>query len=146
MDTLRGAVSNCQHTLQVSGGANNTSTSTTYIALFRVGGRPVEFRTSRPTSVSDGDQVVVAGLSSSGALTVLAFRNVTTGEVTNAGIWSYLIGAILLPVIGILICIFAASTFGGLVIACIVLVAGLMTAYLVHRAILTIRAEKLVSA
>ena len=146
METLQGTVSNCQHTLKVSGGANNTGTSTTYIALFRVNGRPVEFRTNRPSSISDGDQVKVAGSMWNGALGAYACRNVTTGEIMNVGAVGYLFGACLVPVIGFFVLRFLGDTLGGLIMTAFILVVGLITAYLAFRAALTIRAEKLVAA
>lgn len=146
METLQGTVSNCQHTLKVSGGANNTGTSTTYIALFRVNGRPVEFRTGHPSSISDGDQVKVAGTPWNGTLSVLACRNLTTGETANAGAVGYLFGACLLPVIGFFVLRFLGDALGGLIVAALVLLVAAITAYLAFRAVLTIRAEKLVNA
>ena len=101
MVTLQGTISNCQHTLQVSGGgSSNNSTSTTYISLFRVDNRAVEFRTNRPSSVSDGDQVVVAGVTTrTNALRAYACRNVTTGEVTNSGLWGNLVALLFFPLV-----------------------------------------------
>ena len=61
METATGIVSHAQSSSRVSGGANNTAVSTTYIALFRLGQQQVEFSSGQPLSVSDGDQVVVAG-------------------------------------------------------------------------------------
>ena len=146
METIQGTVSNCQHTLQVSGGANNTGTSTTYIALFRVNGRPVEFRTGRPSSISDGDQVKVAGSMWHGALSVYACRNVTTGETMNIGAVGYVFGACLLPVIGLVVLHFLGDVLGGWFMTVLILVVTLSTAYLAFRAVLTIRAERLVAA
>lgn len=146
METLRGTVTNCQHTLRVSGGANNTSTTTTYITLFRVNGRAMEFRGGSPSSVSDGDQVAVAGLPSGATLTVLAFRNLNTGEVANAGIVGNLLGAVLLPIIGVLLCTFVLGQFGFWVVLAVIVVLGLLTAHFIYRAVLTIRAEGLVKS
>ena len=145
MDSLRGTVSNCQHTLKVSGGGNNTSTTTTYIALFRVNGQPVEFRTRQPSSLSDGDQVAVAGSRWHGALNVYACRNLTTGETMNAGVWGYVFGAVLVPVIGLVLCAFLGASLGGTYLLGLVAVVGLLTAYLAYRAILIFRAERLVA-
>lgn len=140
MEIEQGVVSNCQHTLKVSGGANNTSTTTTYIALFRLNGRPVEFRSSSPASLSDGDQVRVAGPMYRGALNALACRNVTTGETMDAGLWGYVLGAILAPVIGVVFWFVAAAFVGTLVQMAVTAAIAAMTAYIVHRAILTRRA------
>ena len=136
---MQGVVSNCQHTLKVWSGANNTST-TTYIALFRVSGRPVQFRSSSPSSVSDGDQVSVAGLPWQGSVDVLACRNLTTGETMNAGVWANVVGAILIPMTGVFIGVVTRHMLGGLVsLLDFVFTLG-FTAYIVHRVILIRRA------
>ena len=146
MEIIQGAVANCQHTLRVTGGGNNARTTTTYIALFRVDGRPVEFRTSQPSAVADGDQVRVAGLpGGASGLTVLAMRNLTTGQVTNAGVWGYFFGAVITAAVGLLAGVFLAGSFGSLAAICVVAGAGLLAAYLVYRGILTIRAENRVN-
>ena len=145
METLQGSVTNCQHTLKVSGGANNTSTTTTYIALFRVNGRPVQFRSSQPSSLSDGDQVKVAGSPWNGALDALACRNVTTGETMSVGSGGYLVGALAVPIIGLGVCVLSADKLGTLIVLAILAVAALITAYLAYRGTLVARAERLVA-
>lgn len=145
METARGTVSNCQHTVNVSGGANNTSTSTAYIALFRVDGRPVRFRSSQPSSISDGDNVAVAGLPWRGSLDALAMRNLTTGEVTNSGVWGYVFAAVFVPAVGSVFWVVMGHLFGPLAQ---MLVAGLvlaLAAYLLYRAVLTRRAIGMVN-
>ncbi len=146
MEIAQGTVSNCQHTLKVSGGANNTSTTTTYIALFRINGHPVEFRSSAPSSLSDGDQVKVAGPMYRGALNALACRNLTTGETMNSGLWGYVFGVVLIPVIGTVLCLVLARQFGTLALLIAATVTVAITAYVVHRALLTNRAIDAVRA
>ena len=148
MDTLQGTVSNCQHTLRVSGGggSNNPSTTTTYIALFRVNSHPVEFRTNRPSSVSDNDQVVVAGTTRNGSLRAFACRNVTTGEVLNSGLWGNVFAAIFLPVVLLIITGIASVMFGQYaLLAGIILIVALVT-YLIRQVVLTKQATNLVRA
>ena len=149
MQTMQGAVTNCQHTLRVSGGGNSdhNSTRTTYIALFRVNGRPVEFRTNRPNSVSDGDQMVVAGnLSGNHVFRAYACRNVTTGELANSGVWGNVFAAIFVPVVLAIITGVAAAMFGHYALyvglAAIVLLIG----YFVRQAVLALQALDLVRA
>ena len=144
MDTLQGPVTNCQHTLKVSGGANNTGTTTTYIALFRVNGRPVEFRSSQPSSISDGDQVKVAGSLWNGALNALACRNLTTGETMSIGSGGYLVGALAVPVSGAGVCVMFGSSLGVLIVLGILALVVLITVYLGYRGSLISRAERLV--
>ena len=61
METLRGTASHCQNTSRVSGGGNNSAVTTTYVALFRIGQRQLQFPSGSPLSISDGDEVVVTG-------------------------------------------------------------------------------------
>ena len=89
MDFIQGIVTHCQHTISVYGGAANTSSSTGYITLFRVNGRPVELRTPRPTSLADGDQVIAAGPRQGHAVEALACRNLTTRETITADFWGH---------------------------------------------------------
>ena len=145
MQTLQGIATNCQHTLRVSGGGSNTSTTTTYITLLRVDNRPMEMRTGRPTAISDGDQVRVAGLPDGAGLTVLACCNLTTGEVMNSGVWGKFFGAVLCAVAGVLLCTFLGTMFGGWFVLLVVGLTGAGAFFLVHRGLLTIQAEKSVT-
>ena len=145
METLQGPVTNCQHTLKVSGGGNNTGTTTTYIALFRVNGRPVEFRTSQPVSISDGDQAKVAGSMWNGALNALACRNLSTGETMSVGSGGYLVGAFLVPIIGVGVGVMAWNALGGLIVLAVLVLVACLTLYLGYRGSLVSRAEKLVA-
>ena len=61
METLRGTASHCQNTSRVSGGGNSGGVTTTYVSLFRIDQRQVQFPSGSLLSISDGDKVVVAG-------------------------------------------------------------------------------------
>ena len=98
METLRGAASHCQLTSRTSSGGNNGASSTTFIALFRVGQRQVQFPSGTPLSISDGDEVVVAGQSWRRSLAADAVHNVTTGLPRQAGIVSRIFVSLFLPV------------------------------------------------
>ena len=111
METARGTASHCQNTNRISGG-NNGAVSTTYVALFRLGQRQVQFSSGSPLSISDGDEVVVAGFPWLGALTADAVRNVTTGLTRQSGIVSRVFVALLLLAIGVVFSLVAASFFG----------------------------------
>ncbi len=111
MEIARGTASHCQNTNRVSGGSNGAVT-TTYVALFRLGRRQVQFSSGSPLSISDGDEVIVAGHPWRGALTADAVRNVTTGLTRQSGIVSRVIVALLLLVIGVLFPSAAAGFFG----------------------------------
>lgn len=85
METAWGIAGHCQNTSRVSGG-NNGAVSTTYIALFRVDQRQMQFSSGSPLSISDGDQVIIAGRLWRGALYADAVRNVTTGVTKHSGV------------------------------------------------------------
>ena len=102
METLKGTVSHCQNTIEVSGGRNNTSVTTTHIALFRVDGRPVRFSDSQPPTLADGDRVLVAGRASGGStLQADAIRNVSTQTTNHTGIGSRIFAVVVFAVVGL---------------------------------------------
>lgn len=100
METARGTASHCQNTSRVSGGGNNGTVSTTYIAPFRLEQRQVQFSSGSPLSISDGDEVVVAGQPWRGALHADAVRSVTTGLTKHSGIVSRVFVALIVLVVG----------------------------------------------
>ena len=112
METAQGTASHCQNTSRVTGGGNNGLVSTTYIALFRLGQRQVQFPSGSPLSISDGDQVVVAGKPWRGALSADAARSVTTGLTRHSGIASRIIMALLLLVVGVVFSLVARGVLG----------------------------------
>ena len=52
-----------------------------HLVNFRINNRPIRFKVTDSASISEGDQVVVAGNSKQGTLEALALRNVTTGAI-----------------------------------------------------------------
>lgn len=149
METLQGTATNCQHTLQISGGGGNnqTSASTTYIALFRVNERAVEFRTNRPSSVSDGDQVKVAGVPSrTGGLWVYACRNLTTGEVTSSGVLGGIFAVFLLPVVAAVFAFVASRFLGQAGFYGVMFLLACAEFYIVRQVVLTFQAKSLVQS
>ena len=112
METAKGLVSHSQSANRVSGGVNNTSVSTTYITLFRVEQRQVEFSSSYPLSVTDGDLVVVAGREYQGTLYADAIRNTTTGVIKHSGVFGRVCGALIVLLVGLIVAVALARTFG----------------------------------
>ncbi len=145
METAIGIISHSQNTSRVSGGANNTAVSTTYIALFRLGQRQVEFSSGQPLPVTDGDQVVVAGREYQGTLYADAIRNVTTGVVTHSSIFGRVCGALLVLILGLAAAFALAKAFD-LILAWVYLgfIAG--AAYLFWRAFQTSNALQYVKS
>lgn len=74
--------------------------SITYIALFRVGRRQVQFSDSTPLPISNGDAVVVAGRLWRGTLHADAVCNATTRLTKHSGIVSRVLVALALLVVG----------------------------------------------
>ena len=142
---MEGTVSGLQNTVRVSGGGNNGQTSTTYVALFRLDGQPVQFRCWKPIPFADGDRLKVAGRRRAADLYVYACRDLTTGAILNSGVWSNLIMAVVLPVFGLFFCGVAGAMLGKYaVLLYLVFLAG--TAYFVYSAVVASTALKLVRA
>lgn len=78
--TITGKVQGFERTTQVSG--TDHRTSTTHLSLFQLGTQRVILQSSVPSMVSEGDDVIVAGIQSNGQFTGLACKNLTTGWVT----------------------------------------------------------------
>ena len=145
METAQGIVSHSQSTSRVSSSGNNVSVSTTYIALFRLAQRQIEFSGRTPLSISDGDSVAVAGRSWRGTLYADAIRNSTTGVVTHSGIVTRIIVALFVVVIGAVIYYAMAQFYWPVgAVVCLGLAAG--AAYLCWRASQTSNALRYVEA
>ena len=147
MEILRGAVSHCQQTLNVSGGRRNQSTTTTYIALFRVENRAVELQTASPINLADGDEVVVAGRNTrSNAVRAYACRNVATGEIEGTSILGSVLGLLFVPIVILLMGTFAGGMFGGKTFLMGLAVAAVAFLALLWQVVLVIQARQAVKA
>lgn len=104
METMEGTISHLQNTISVSGGGENSRATTTYIALFRLDGQPVQFRCGKPIPFADGDRVKVAGRRRAADFYAYAARDLTTGAILNAGVWGNVIMAVILPIFGLFFC------------------------------------------
>lgn len=104
METIEGTVSHLQNTISVSGGGNNSRATTTYIALFRLDGKPVQFRCGSPIAFADGDRLKVAGRVRATDFLASACRDFTTGATYSSGIWGNVIAAVILPIFGLFFC------------------------------------------
>lgn len=143
METIEGEVSHLQNTISVTGGGNDSQATTTYIALFRLDGRPVQFRCGRPVAFADGDRLKAAGRARATDFLAYACRNLTTGSTYNSGIWGNVIAAVFLPIFGLIFCWFASMLLGHLAaLIYVFFLAG--AAYCVYRAVMTSTALGLV--
>ena len=111
MTTAQGTAGHCQNTSQVSGGGSNNSVRTTYIALFLLAQRQVQFSISSPLPVSDGDQTIVAGRLWRGELYADAVHNVTTGFTRQAGIFLRIFLAVFLLVFGTIFMLWLGNNY-----------------------------------
>lgn len=71
------------------------------LVSLRLGQKPVLFRTRTLPSISDGDQVAVAGSEKNGTFQALALRNLTTGAIYAPPTMTAMILAAVLILIGI---------------------------------------------
>ncbi len=71
------------------------------VITLRIDGRVVHFRTRTMPSISEGDQVAVAGADKGGTLYALALRNLTTGAVYCPATTLPLIGSVIVIIVGI---------------------------------------------
>lgn len=103
MNIISGPASHVHLTIQVSRGGESR-VRTTHICLFRIHGQQITFKASRPLSVADGDDVVVAGVAEAEGLKGYAVYNRTTGIQAHAGVMENLIAALIVPVFGVFFC------------------------------------------
>ena len=143
METREGTVSHLQNTVNVSGGGDNSRATTTYIAMFRLDGQPVQFRCGKPIPFADGDRLRVAGRRRAADLYAYAARDLTTGAILNSGVWGNVIMAVILPLFGLLFCGIASMGLGKYA-ALLYLLFLMGTGYLVYRAVMASAALRLV--
>lgn len=101
METRRGIAKNVRFSVNVTGNSDRhgSSVSTTHMALFNLEGTVVHASASRPPTVEEGDEVVIAGTLHDGVFNALAMRNLTRGTIDHLP-WAIglVVGAILVPV------------------------------------------------
>ena len=78
---LKGAARDIERSTHTSG-SPNTLTTTTQLTLFKVGDARVILRTLAPAVISEGDEVILAGVDYNGQFHALACRNATAGWTT----------------------------------------------------------------
>ena len=143
MESIEGTVSHLQNTVSVSGGGQNSRATTTYIALFRLDGKPVQFRCGSPIAFADGDRLKAAGRVRATDFLAYACRDLTTGATYSSGVWGNVIMAVILPLFGLFFCGIAGFLLGKF--AALIYLGFLAgTGYLIYRAILASTALRLV--
>lgn len=96
LQVIRGTVANIRHSTEVSG--NDKSVSTSQVAVFDLGGQPVEIKLMESIVLSNGDSAIVAGDTKRGLFRGMAYRNETRRVDGKGPIAIYL-------VIGIVFCV-----------------------------------------
>jgi hypothetical protein len=103
METRRGAATKVRFSTEVSGTSdkNGSTVSTTYLAIFELDGAIVHAGATRPPTIEDGDEVVVAGRMHDGVFTASAIRNITRGTVDHESWVTGLILGVVFLVLGL---------------------------------------------
>jgi hypothetical protein len=85
MEIRRGAASKVRFSTQVRGtsGEHGGTVSTTFIAVFELEGVAVHARATRPPTLEERDEVIIAGAMDDGVFRARALRNVTRGTVDH---------------------------------------------------------------
>lgn len=77
MEVIEGQVEDLDRSSQVSGTENGTST--THIAIFKIGENRVLLSSLQPPMIANGDLVKIAGIEKPGKFNAIACKNLTTG-------------------------------------------------------------------
>ena len=73
--TIRGIVENFERSTHTSGTSDRIST--THLSIFKIGVRQVLLKTASPSVLSNGDEVILAGMTLNGRFQALACKNLT---------------------------------------------------------------------
>jgi len=93
MELRRGRVSNVRlgSELIAQSGKHGTNVSTHHYATFDLDGVPAQASAARPLTVSDGNDVVLAGKMKDGVFVAAACRNLTRGTIDHVSWWGGLV-------------------------------------------------------
>ena len=93
MELRRGRVSNVRlgSELIAQSGKHGTNVSTHHYATFDLDGVPAQASAARPLTVSDGNDVVLAGKMKDGVFVAAACRNLTRGTIDRVSWWGGLV-------------------------------------------------------
>lgn len=90
---------------------------TTHICLFRIHGQQITFKASRPLSVADGDDVVVAGVANTEELKAYAVHNRSTGILAHTGVGGNVFAAFFFPIFSVFFCSILSMFIGNIAFA-----------------------------
>lgn len=100
MDVLTGVVSKLRNSVEISGGGNNSSVTTTYVTIFQINGKPVKIKSREAILLDENDHVEVAGKIRDGVFNAYAYINDTTGVKGNIGIGTHYFVGLISPIAG----------------------------------------------
>ncbi|MCD8553339.1 hypothetical protein [Seleniivibrio sp.] len=98
METIRGKAEKIRNTVSVNSGGQNSTVTTSHIALFQITGKQIKVISGEPIMIEEGDEVVLAGNQKNGVFNAIAYKNTTTGAIGNQPYLSYFIIGIAFPV------------------------------------------------
>jgi hypothetical protein len=93
--SVQGKVSKIRNTIDVSGGGENSSASTSHISIFNIDNQTIRYSAPFTSVINNGNEIVVSGVIWRGVLQALAYKNFSTGTYDNVGIFkNFFIGFI----------------------------------------------------
>jgi hypothetical protein len=103
MEIRRGAASSVRlgSELAVHSSESGTNVSTQHYATFDLNGTPVQARASRPLTLADGDDVLLAGRMKDGVFVAGACRNLTRGTIDHESWWVGLLVGTAFVIVGV---------------------------------------------
>jgi hypothetical protein len=90
MERLHGIASAVRHSQSVTRQPHQRIV-TQHLTILKVAALPVQISARVPAMIDDGDRVAVAGPVQNGILQALAYRNLSTGAMGNAGLGASLV-------------------------------------------------------
>lgn len=112
MERLNGIASGVRHTQRITRQAHQRIL-TQHITVLKVAGQPVQIDARTPTMIDEGDRVAVAGPLRDGVVQALAYRNLITGALGNAGLGASLVGMVFFLAAAMLVLQWFSAPFFG---------------------------------
>lgn len=104
MEKLRGMVSKVDSAvIEYPGRSKYAKKRTVHISYFQINGRKIKFESTRRQRFYEGNQMIVAGVTQSGILNALAYKDLTTSNAGSQGWFFWFFGGVLFLGAGIAI-------------------------------------------
>ncbi len=118
MEKLKGIVTKVDSTVIDYPGKNKyAGKKRVHVSYFQINGRKIKFESVKQQKFHEGNQMIVAGVTQSGILNALAYRDLTTGNAGSQGlfVWFFCGALFLATGIAILSIIDSGSTIGQII-------------------------------